>query len=76
MPRRKALNINRIIANNPKVNVGELAKGMKVIHDLIKSGLVDQSSYDLDVPNSNRAYTIGEGMFGVRDKHALRFRDE
>jgi len=75
MAKRKTLNINRIVANNPNVNVDELMKGIKVIHDLIKSGLVDPSGYNLDAP-SKRAHTIGGGMFGVRDPHALKFREE
>jgi len=74
MARRTKLNVNRIIANNPHIDVEELMRSMKVVKDLVKSGLVDWGGYNLDAPYTRRSHTKAADDFHITDTHVLTLK--
>jgi uridine kinase len=54
MARRKQLDVEEIIAKNPKVNRVDLEKGAEVLKELQKSGAVRPSTYDLETADRNK----------------------
>ena len=48
------LDIDKMIADNPNVDVQELRKGEEALTNLQRSGAVRRSSYGLDTPESKR----------------------
>ena len=54
MARRKQLDIETIIARNPKISRADLAKGAEVLRELEQSGAVRPSSYGLETADRAR----------------------
>lgn len=48
MTTHKKLDLNEIIAKNPKVSRADLAKGVQVLRELEQTGAVKPSSYALE----------------------------
>ena len=60
MARRKQLDVEDIIAKNPKINRADLAKGAEVLLELQKSGAVRPSTYNLETADQSRAIRYAE----------------
>jgi uridine kinase len=60
MARRKQLDVEEIIAKNPKISRVDLEKGCEVLRELQKSGAVRPSTYDLETADRNRTIRYNE----------------
>lgn len=54
MARNKQLDIETIIAKNPKISRADLAKGAEVLRELEESGAVRPSTYGLETADRAR----------------------
>ncbi len=73
MKRRKTLDINRMIANNPRIDVEQLVRSMKIVKRLAKSGVVG-AGYNLDAPYTKRVHTKTAENFHLTGTHILRLK--
>jgi hypothetical protein len=64
MPKKNAqLDVDNIIATNPKINREAFEKGVDALKSLESTGVVKQSTYSLETPDSRRTvkYCFEEG---------------
>ena len=52
----KQLDVQKILANNPKIDLAALAKGIEALKKLAQTGVVKPSSYSLETPDSKRSF--------------------
>lgn len=48
------INIEKIAADNPNIDLQKLKEGQELLRDLQKTGSVTRSTYSLDTPESKR----------------------
>ena len=64
MPKKNAqINVDSIIATNPKIDREAFDKGVDAIKNLERTGMVKRSTYSLETPDSRRTvkYCFEEG---------------
>jgi hypothetical protein len=62
------IDVDAIIANNPKINKEAFQKGVDALKNLEQTGMVKQSTYSLETPDSRRTvrYCYEEGSVKER----------
>jgi uridine kinase len=60
MARHKQLDVEEIIAKNPKISRVDLEKGVEVLKALQRSGVVRPSTYDLETADRNKKIRYSE----------------
>ena len=63
------IDLEKVIAANPKVDVEELKKSQEILQDLYRLGVVERSTYELDTPESK-----GELRYTVAARTSTGFR--
>lgn len=63
MPKKIELDVDKIIATNPKINRETLLKGTELVKNLERTGIVKRSTYSLETPDNRRLakYSYEEG---------------
>jgi len=51
----KQLDLQKIIASNPKIDPAALAEGIEALRKLAQTGVIKPSSYSLETPDSKRS---------------------
>jgi len=54
MPKKIEIDVDKIIATNPKVDPASFRESVEALKKLERTGVVKQSSYSLDTPDSRR----------------------
>jgi hypothetical protein len=74
MPRQ--LDVQKIIAHNPKIDAEALEKGIEALKKLAQTGVVKPSAYSLETPDSKRSFQHCGDAVSVPPKPKSRLENQ